>query len=70
MPKTKAGELAKVESIEAIERKEKRMEVGRARTVKELENIAIRRGYSMRWVTKMAELKGINKHAARARHTE
>ena len=48
MPKTKAGELAKVESIEAIERKEKRMEVGRARTTKELENIAIKRGYSMR----------------------
>jgi len=63
MPETKDGELAKVESIEAIERKEKRMEVGMAHTVTELENIAIKRGYSMRWVTKMANIKGINKYA-------
>lgn len=60
MPKTKAGELAKVESVEQVEKKNKRMEVGRARTIKELENIAIQRGYSMRWVTKIAEVKGLS----------
>lgn len=56
MPKEKAGTLTKIEDVE---RKAKRQEVGKARTVEELENIAIHRGYSMRWVMHIARAKGI-----------
>lgn len=48
------GQLVRIEEL----KRKKRQEVGRARTIQELEAIAIRRGYSMRWVT----------HIARARH--
>lgn len=56
MPKEEDGKLLKVEDVE---RKAKRQEVGRARTVKELEQIAIKRGYSLRWVIKQCEIKNI-----------
>jgi len=56
MPKEEAGNLLKIEDVE---RKVKRQEVGRARTVKELEQIAIKRGYSLRWVIKQCEIKNI-----------
>jgi len=41
------GELLQ---IKALERKELNDEVGRARTREDLEKIAIKRGYSLRWV--------------------
>lgn len=56
MPKEKAGTLTKIEDVE---RKSKRQEVGKARTIGELEHIAIKRGYSMRWVVHIAKAKGI-----------
>ncbi len=58
MPEEKDGALLKVEDVQ---RKLKRQEVGRARTIQELEEIAIQRGYSMRWVTKMAAIKHIRR---------
>ena len=50
--------------IDAVKRKMKRQEVGKARTVAELENIAINRGYSMRWVSRMADIKHIARNGA------
>lgn len=50
--------------IDAVKRKTKRQEVGKARTVAELENIAINRGYSMRWVSRMADIKHIARNGA------
>lgn len=58
MPQEKKGELLKIEDVE---RKERRQEVGQARTVEELEQIAIKRGYSMRWVSHAAKAKGIRR---------
>lgn len=58
MPVQRKGELIE---IEELERKQKRQEVGKARTIAELERIAIARGYSLRWVQKMAVVKGIVK---------
>lgn len=58
--KEKEGELVK---IEELRRKKKRQEVGRARTVAELEEIARKRGYSMRWVSRMADIKHIERGA-------
>lgn len=46
-----------LKKIEAIQRKERRQEVGRARSVSDLTAIALRRGYSMRWVSRMADIK-------------
>ena len=56
--KEKEGELVK---IEELRRKKKRQEVGRARTIAELEEIARKRGYSMRWVSRMADIKHIER---------
>jgi superfamily II DNA or RNA helicase len=55
-PEEKAGELTE---ILEIQKKEKKMEVGRARNVVTLEQIAMQRGYSPRWVKKMCEVKNI-----------
>jgi len=55
-PDEKAGELAQVLELEKLR---KRQEVGRARDVMTLEEIAMRRGYSPRWVQKQCELKNI-----------
>ena len=49
------GELQEIARI----KREQRMEVGRARTKKDLESIAIARGYKLGWVSKMASVKGI-----------
>ena len=50
------GELAEVIDLE---RKKRKQEIGRARSVAELEQIAIRQGYKPGWVRKMCELKHI-----------
>jgi DNA repair protein RadD len=55
-PEERAGELTE---ILEIQKKEKRMEVGRARNVVTLEQIAMQRGYSPRWVKKQCEIKNI-----------
>lgn len=57
-PQQRDGQLVQ---IAELERKRKRQEVARARTVADLERIAIQRGYSLRWVQKMAVIKGIVK---------
>jgi hypothetical protein len=49
------GELQEIARI----KREQRMEVGKARTKKELEQIAIERGYKLGWVSKIAKVKGI-----------
>ena len=48
------GELLQ---IKALERKEDKREVARAKTREELEFIAIKRGYSLRWVNVQLELR-------------
>ena len=50
----RAGELTE---ILEIQKKEKKMEVGRARNVVTLEQIAMQRGYSPRWVKKCVRLR-------------
>ena len=50
------GEL---EEVEAVKRKEKRMEVGQARTYEDLARIARDRGYNPYWAKLMAQKKGI-----------
>jgi len=49
------GELLQ---IKALERAEANKEVGRARTRQDLEMIAIKRGYSLRWVDKILSVRG------------
>lgn len=62
-PKTKAeieqDERAELERITAENRKQKRMEVGRARTREELERIARERGYSKGWIYVQMRIKNI-----------
>ncbi len=55
----KADELAELERITEVQKKEKRMEVGKARTKEELERIAQERGYSRGWVWKQMQIKKI-----------
>jgi superfamily II DNA or RNA helicase len=58
-------ELKKIEAInkeeEEKQRKEARMEVGKCRTIAELQKIAKDRGYAPGWVWQMARIKHINK---------
>lgn len=53
-PEQRKGELVKVDELE---RKRRRQEVGRARSIPDLEAIALQRGYSLRWISKIAEIK-------------
>jgi len=55
-PEQKDGELSQIIDLE---RKQKKIEVGRARSVVTLEEIAMRRGYSPHWVRRMCSVKGI-----------
>lgn len=55
-PKQRAGELAEVVELE---KKRLRQEVGRARDVVTLEQIAIQRGYKPGWIIKQCEYKNI-----------
>jgi len=57
-PTLRKGNLVEIDEIERIRRKQ---EVGRARTVKDLENIALSRGYNLRWIDKMKEIKKIKR---------
>lgn len=58
-PEQVAGELEMVTDMEALRKRELRMEVGRARTMDDLRRIAKERGYKHGWVWKQAQLKGI-----------
>lgn len=49
------GELQEIARI----KREQRIEVGKARTKQDLEQIAIERGYKLGWVSKIAKVKGI-----------
>ena len=54
-PKQVDGELERVTAV----KREKRMEVGRARTLDDLRQIARERGYASGWVYTMAKIKRI-----------
>jgi superfamily II DNA or RNA helicase len=54
-PKQVDGELELVTSV----KRQKRMEVGRAKTIDDLRSIAKERGYAAGWVYTMAKIKGI-----------
>lgn len=55
-PERRDGELVK---IDELERRRRRQEVGRARNITDLEQIALRRGYKLGWISRMAEIKRI-----------
>lgn len=54
-----ADEKAELERITAENRKRKRMEAGRARTLEDLQRIAKERGYAKPWVYVQCKIKGI-----------
>jgi len=53
------GELEEIKTVQR--KKEKRMEVGMAKTMKDLQDIAKDRGYKQGWVYHMAQMKRIKK---------
>lgn len=56
----KADEKSELERITAENRKRKRIEVGKARTLEDLQRIAKERGYSRGWVYVQCKIKGIS----------
>lgn len=57
------GELKEIERARVkLEKRDKRVEVGRARTVEALAAIAVERGYKTGWLINQAKAKGINSH--------
>jgi superfamily II DNA or RNA helicase len=56
-PEVVDGELELVKEV----KRQKRMEIGRAKTIEELRAIAAERGYKSGWVWKQAQLKGLIK---------
>ena len=50
------GEL---DEIKNLQKKNKRMEIGKARTIKDLETIAEKNGYKRGWIYKQMQIKGI-----------
>jgi DNA repair protein RadD len=61
IPEKTKGEVLQIKDLE---RKNQKREVAQARTREALEQIAIKRGYSLRWVDKMLQIRG--KHYERA----
>ena len=57
---TEEGELTEIKRQQAIERKDKRVEVGRTKTLDGLADIAIARQYKTGWLISQAKVKGIN----------
>ncbi|CCO08251.1 DEAD/DEAH box helicase [Desulforamulus hydrothermalis] len=57
-PEQKKGELVK---IDEIERQRRKQEIRQAKNITDLEQIALRRGYKLGWINKMAELKRIKR---------
>ena len=55
-PEQVKGDLAE---IKELQRRLERQEVGRARDIRTLEEIALKRGYKLSWINKMAEIKRI-----------
>lgn len=55
-----ADKKAELERITAENRKQKRMEVGKARTLADLQRIAKERGYSRGWIYVQCKIKGIS----------
>jgi DNA repair protein RadD len=58
-PEEVSAELVQVTDMEAVRKRELRMEVGRARTMDDLRRIARERGYKAGWVWRQAQIKGI-----------
>jgi superfamily II DNA or RNA helicase len=57
-PVQRKGDLVQ---IDELERKQRRQEIGRARNITDLEEIALKRGYKLGWISKMAEIKRIKR---------
>lgn len=55
-PTQRKGSLVEIDELERIRRKQ---EVGRARSRKDLEKIAIDRGYKLNWINRMVDVKRI-----------
>ena len=55
-PTQRKGDLVEIDELERIRRKQ---EVGRARSRKDLEEIAIKRGYKLNWINRMVDIKRI-----------
>lgn len=55
-----AGELREIKRQQAEERKTKRVEVGRTKTLDALADIALERKYKTGWLISQAKIKGIN----------
>jgi len=57
-PTQRKGDLVEIDELERIRKKQ---EVGRARSIPDLEKIALERGYKLNWINRMAEIKRIKR---------